>query len=275
MNGFLLACLLYFYAENQYEKRLFASLAGYVKSSVSQTSSLQPVETEDSLLIRSLHLVHALGERRQPIFSQHPVGGIKANYIQPVTVDLMTAEGACGSHSYVLARLLEEMNKEIRIPQMTVAGQNAGHIIVEVKTLYGWAVLDPLSDAFFRKPDGHLAAFNDIKNDWNYYQHQVPSGYNMSYKYEGVRYTNWDKIPVVMPLIKNVMYWTMGKEKTDSYSLHSLGLKKYNVLFNITLGAYLLVCLFTINLFIRASRKKAALTTMNDLSPGSNAAMPA
>lgn len=261
LNGFLLALLLYFYTENQYEKNLFASLATYVRNSVHETNGL-PTSNKDSLLIKSVHMVHDLGERRLPIFGNLPVNGIKAGYIQPVSVDLMTAQGACGSHAYVLARLLQEMNIEVRIPQMTVKGLNAGHIIVEAKTSSGWVVLDALSNVFFRKPDGNLAGFEDVKNNWNYYQNQVPADYNMSYRYEGVRYTNWDKIPVLMPLIKNVMYWTMGKEKTDNYSLRTLGLNKYKVLFNITLGAYLLVILFSINLLIKARRRNALKGTV-------------
>lgn len=274
LNGFLLACLFYLYTERQYEKNIFASLAAYIQNSIS-TSDLSPAGMEDSLIVRSVHMVHSLGERRMPVFTQYPIQGVKANYIQPVTLDLMTAQGACGSHAYVLGRLLQEMNMEVRFPQMTVQGRNAGHIILEAKTSHGWVALDALSDAFFRKPDGHLAAFNDIKNDWNYYQQQLPPDYDMSYRYEGVRYTNWDKIPVIMPLIKNVMYWTMGKEKTDSYSLRSFGLKKYNLLFNITLGAYLLVCLFTINLLIKARRKKATFANANIFSHSKDIAMPA
>jgi len=232
-------------------------MAAYVRSEAPDTNA-SPNNTEDSLIIRSVHMVHDLGERRMLVFGPNNVNGIKAGYIQPVSVDLMTAQGACGSHAYVLARLLQEMNIEIRIPQMTVQGQSAGHIIVEAKTAEGWVVLDALSNVYFTKPDGNLAGFDDVKNNWNYYQRQVPGNYNMAYRYEGVRYTNWDKIPVVMPLIKNVMYWTMGKERTDSYSLRSLGLNKYKVLFNITLGAYLLVILFSINLYIKARRRATA-----------------
>lgn len=252
-----MALLVYFYIENQYEKNLFASMAAYVRSLVPETNA-SPNNTEDSLITRSVHMVHDLEERRMAVFGPNNVKGIKAGYIQPVSVDLMTGQGACGSHAYVLARLLQEMNIEIRIPQMTVQGQSAGHIIVEAKTSSGWVVLDALSNVYFTRPDGNLAGFDDVKNNWNYYQRQVPANYNMAYRYEGVRYTNWDKIPVVMPLIKNVMYWTMGKERTDSYSLRSLGLNKYKVLFNITLGAYLLVILFSINFYIKARRRATA-----------------
>jgi hypothetical protein len=254
LNGFLIACLLHFYTEKQYERRLFSSLAAYIQNSVA-------APTEDSILTRSVRLVHELSVERAAIFGQHPVKGIKASYIQPVSFDLMTGQGACGSNAYVLGRLLQEMNIEVRFPQMTVNGQNAGHILIEAKTSYGWAILDASFNTFFRKLNGELASFADVQSDWANYSSQLPVDYDMSYRYEGVRYTNWDKIPVLMPLIKNILYWTMGKEKTDSYSLRSLGLKKYNLLFNITLGAYILVCLFTTNSFIKARRRKAALAS--------------
>jgi hypothetical protein len=255
LNGFLLALLMYFFIEKQYENSIFTSMANYVKSSLADTSSLNKDLTEDSILIKSVHLIHNFGKDRLAVFGSYNVDGIKGGLIQPVSVDLATAQGACGSYAYSLARLLQQMDIEVRIPQMTVSSQSAGHIIVEAKTSKGWVVLDALSDAYFTKPNGQLAGFNDVENNWAYYSQQLPVDYNMAYRYEGVRYTNWDKIPVIMPLIKNIMYWTMGKEKTDGFSLRTLGLKKYNIFFNITLGAYLLVVLFSINLFIKRRRK--------------------
>jgi hypothetical protein len=260
LNGFLLASLVYFYIEKQYEKGLFTAMASFVKSQVVNHPSDSQAGKEDSLLTKSVHLVHQICEYRMPVFVANNISGVKANVIAPVSVDLMTAQGACGSHAYVLARLLQEMDIETRIPQMTVEGQSAGHIIVEAKTSAGWVVMDALSDVFFRKPDGQLAGFKDVHSNWEYYKQQLPADYNMAYRYEGVRYTNWDKVPVIMPLLKNVMYLAVGKEKTDSYSIRSLGLKKNNILFNLTLGAYLIVMLFSINLYLKA-KKKAALTT--------------
>lgn len=257
LNGLLLAMLLHFYIEKQYEDSLFGSLAAYVQQSVENN----PSGTEDSLLINSVHLVHSLGANRLPIFGQFPAKGIKADIIQPVSFDLSTAQGACGSHSYVLGRLLQQMNIDVRFPQMTVANQPAGHIIVEARTSYGWVTLDALSDVFFTNASGRLAGFNEVKNDWNTYKQQVPADYNMSYSYDGARYTNWDKIPVVMPLLKSVMSVAIGKETTEHYSFRSLFLNKYKVLFNMTLGAYLLVLLFTINAFLKSKRKVQSLKT--------------
>lgn len=268
LNGFLLALLMFFFIQKQYENNIFASLATYIHDPAhkNELPGSNAINNEDSLLIKSVRLVHELTNERSNIFGPHPIKGINATYLQPVSFDLMTGQGVCGSNAYILGRLLQEMNIDVRFPQMTVNGQHAGHILIEAKTSYGWVVLDAASNTFFRKPNGQLAGFNDVKNNWNYFKDQLPADYNMAYRYEGVRYTNWDKIPLVMPLIKNVMYWTIGKEKTDNYSLRNLVLQKYNILFNITLGVYLLVILFSINLLIKARRKKAALSNNSNAS---------
>jgi len=254
-NGFLLATILYCYVERQYEQNLYTSIADYVRSQSLGISGGQKV-SEDSLCINSLHLVHRLGERRQPVFENNPVTGVKAGILQPVSIDLMTAQGACGSHSYVLARLLQELNFEIRIPQMTVQGQDAGHIIVEAKTSHGWVVLDPLSDAYFKNPDGMLAGFNDVKDNWTSFQQQLPPGYNMSYRYEGVRYTNWNKIPVVMPLIKGFLTLAVGKEIANNFSFRTYALRKFHILFEATIFIYSLIFLFICRRYLRRNHEK-------------------
>lgn len=251
----MLASLAYLYIEKQYERNIFDSLVAYLQNDLQQNSYPNASVKQDSLLAKSVHLVHQLGVDRLAIFSSNPVEGIKAGLFQPVSVDLMTSQGACGSHAYVLGRLLREMDFDVRFPQMTVKDQAAGHILLEVNTPHGWVVLDAVSDVYFKRSDNNLASFDDVKNNWTYYQQQVPSSYNMTYRYEGVRYTNWDKIPVVMPLIKNVMYWTVGKKKTDGYSLRSLVLNKYSFLFNIAAAFYLVIVLFTINMWVKARRR--------------------
>jgi hypothetical protein len=248
LNGFLLASLVYLYTEKSYEQNLFGSLAAYVRNSVQTANSISSVDFEDSLLTKSVHLVHELGYMRQEVFQKFPVGGIKAKCLQPVSFDFMTNQGACGSYAYVLGRLLQELNIEVRFPQMTVQDRNAGHIINEAKTSKGWVVLDAAFDLYFRKPDGQLAAFKDVSQNWIYYKNQLPSNYNIAYRYEGVRYTNWGKVPLIMPLVKRALHLFIGKERTDTYSLRSLMLKKYNILFNITLCLYLLIITYSLKL---------------------------
>jgi hypothetical protein len=255
LNGFLLASLVYFYTERSFEQNIFSSLAAYVRTSVQGSNTISAVDLEDSLLAKSVHLVYMLGYKRQEVFGEFPVGGIKADFLQPVSVDLMTNQGACGSYAYVLGRLLQELNMDVRFAQMTVQGRNAGHVINEAKTSKGWVTVDAAFDVYFRKPDGQLASFSDVSKDWAYYKEQLPSNYNQAYQYEGVQYTNWNKVPVIMPLIRTGLRMFMGKEEADKYSLRSLILNKYSLLFYVTLTLYLLVLAY----FIKASFKKKYL----------------
>lgn len=242
LNGFLLASLLYFYTEAKYEDLLFDAIA----QKVSENLPVSNPAREDSILIRSLHTVHYLVERRLSVFQNSDISGWKADVLRPLTFDLMTGQGACGSNSYILGRLLQEFGFEIRFPQMKVNGIYGGHILIEVKTIGGWGILDPSYDLAFNRPNGKLASFKDIQSNWDYYKKQVPYGYDMNYKYDDVQYTNWDKIPVLMPLLKHTLYFIKGKETTDSYSLRSLVLRKYAIVFNILLLIYIFLSIYMV-----------------------------
>lgn len=50
-----------------------------------------------------------------------------------------------------------------------------------------------------------MANFEDLKDNWIYYIPQLPKGYNHACHYEDVRYTNWEKLPVIMPAIKELL----------------------------------------------------------------------
>jgi hypothetical protein len=143
--------------------------------------------------------------------------------------------------------LLNELKITNRIAQMKVKGLYGGHILVEAKTAKGWIVLDGLYDQYFKKAGGGLASFKDVQHNWNYFRDQVPVGYNQDYSYEGVRYTNWDKIPVVMPVIKGVLALAVGKEEANNFSLRTSFLRKFHLLFEIT-GV---ICLALLGLAVR------------------------
>lgn len=249
LYGFLLASLLFFHMENKYEQEVFKVLTNYVRESNSAP------ENKDSIIVHSLHLTHHLGERRSKVFASEKINSLKS-FIHPVTYDLQTTQGACGSYSYILGRLLEEQHIESRIAQMSVNGQYGGHMVVEAYGTNGWVVVDPTFDINFTKADGKLANFKDVQGDWDFYKQQVSADYDMSYAYEGARYTNWQKIPVVMPVLKKVLYWTMGKEKTDGFSMRMLFLKKWQVLFNITLVLYVILILATFRKYGKSFRRR-------------------
>src|SRR4030095_13368789 len=195
LNGFLLSACIFLYMQDIYEFGIIRALANNIKKEYGSYKS------EDSLLIGSLHLTHYLEERRNRVFQQEDIDGM-SDFIRPITYDLMTAKGACGSYSMVLGSILHELGFKVRFAQMKVGEIWGGHIIIEAETKKGWAVLDPSFSLFFKKPDGNLACFKDVQQNWGYYKQQLPEDYIHEYAYADVRYTNWEKIPVVSPALK-------------------------------------------------------------------------
>jgi hypothetical protein len=245
LNGFLLASLFYFKMEANYESELFQAIHSDINSRI------KLADTEDSVVTKVMHSVHDLLVNRGSVFEGKPFDGIKSELIEPTSFDLMTARGACGSFSMVLARVLQGYHYDVRIAQMKAGGVYAAHNIVEARTRHGWVVLDPLFDVFFVKPSAQLASFDDVKNDWNYYRSQTPHGYDMNYNYEGVRYTNWTKIPIILPAFKRVLDLTLGKDVANTISVRTYFLKKFNICFDIILVLFVVVFSYTLIMLIR------------------------
>jgi hypothetical protein len=252
LNGFLLASCLYFYEEDSYEKHLINAMATYVKD-----KTLTIADREKKLLLESLHLTHYLGQSRSFVFYNKDLHTIKSDFIHPVTFDLMTANNACGSYTFILSRLLSELHIPNRIAQMKVNGKFGGHILLEAKTEQGWAVMDPLYNLCFITKDGSLASIDDVHNNWSFYTKQVPPDYNYAYNYEGVRYTNWEKIPVIMPFIKEVLTLFIGKEEIKYICLRMLILRKYHLIFEITIGLFFMQILVVIYKYLRKNILRA------------------
>jgi len=189
---------------------------------------------------------------RGSVFQGKQFQGLESSLLEPTSMDLMTAQGACGSYSMVLSRVLQGYRYEVRIAQMKSKGVFAAHNIVEVNTAHGWVVLDPLFDAYYISPSQKLASFDDVRGNWDYYKNQLPANYDTAYRFEDVRYSNWTKIPVIMPSIKKILDLTIGKKEADTISLRTYFLRKYNICFNVTLVMFLFIFSFTIVRLIKA-----------------------
>ncbi|MEO6963298.1 MAG: hypothetical protein ABIY90_15110 [Puia sp.] len=246
LNGFLLASLFYFKMEANYEKEVFQAIRENVNSNITLN------DPQDSVVVKVMHACHDLLNNRQPIFVDKAFTGFKAGILRPTSFDLMTANGACGSFAVVLARIFQGYQFPVRIAQMKAMGVFAAHNIVEVETRHGWVVLDPLFDVYFSKPDHKLASFADVKNNWGYYRSQLPAGYDTNYRYEDVRYSNWTKIPVVLPAIKKILDLTMGKAKADTLSMRTYFLRIYDICFTVALIIFLAVFTLTMRALIEA-----------------------
>ena len=245
LNGFILASLLHVLNEDIYEKKLFNSIAKKIRTELGN-------ENKDSFLLRSLHMTYQLQVDRQPVFGDM-LESNKTEFIHSATTDLMTAYGACGSYSIVLARILKANNCKVRIGQMKVNGKFGGHIVVETEINNKWIIVDPMFNIAFIKPDGRFADFKEVHNNWVFYKKQVPANYDTTYKYEGIRYTNWDKIPIVLPAFKKLLDLTIGQEKTDKLSLRPYLLRAYHILF--VFGCFLYGILSISTLWLIRKRK--------------------
>jgi hypothetical protein len=248
--GFLASSLLYFYVEDAYEKKIFETLSLYIKNKTPDT-----LNREEALLLNCLHLTNSLCKNRATVFSKE-IGSFKSSVIHPVSYDLISSSGACGSNSYILSRLLNELKITNRIGQMKVGNLYSGHVVVEAKTSKGWVVLDGSYDLYFKKAGGQLASFKDVQHNWSFYRTQVPSDYKHQYKYEGVRYTNWDKIPVVTPALKSILMLVVGKEAVNELSLRTFFLRKFHLLFQLTV----FICLTIFVVVIYNYTRKKTLT---------------
>jgi hypothetical protein len=233
LNGFLLSATLLLYMQDLYENGIIGALANNVKKEYSKYHS------QDSALIGALKLTHVLEERRNLIFENEDLSDGYADLLRPVTYDLMTAKGSCGSYSMVLGSILHNLGYKVRFAQMKVGEVWGGHIIIEAKTEKGWVVLDPSFNLFFKKPDGNLASFKDVQQNWEFYKQQLPGNYIHAYDYDDVRYSNWSKIPVISPALKGILSAIIGKQQTEELSLRVFLIRKFRILYYLALALYL------------------------------------
>lgn len=245
LNGILVASIFYFKMESTYETELFISIVNKINA-----DNIAEKNT-DSFFLRAMDIANYLQRYRANVFADDDIDGWKAKLFHPVTIDLMTGQGSCGTASSILARILKSYNYEVRFVQMKVGNVWGGHIVIEVKKNKGWIVLDPLFRVYFNTPDGKLASFNDVHNNWEYYKKQVPKEYPLQYNYADVRYTNWDKIPVVGNISYKVFSLILGKEKADQISIRSYLLRNYHLLYIITLILFILTAVHTLVVLVQ------------------------
>ena len=244
LNGFLLATIFYFKMDYSYEKGLFASI------NASITDQIDSNDTPDSVAVKAMNVCYHLMNNRGSIFTKSDLGP-EADMFHAVNVDLMTTRGACGSYSQVLARVLQTFHFPVRLPQMEAGGIYAAHNVVETMIGQRWILLDPTFNLCFVRPDGTLASFEDVHKDWSYYSRQVPAGYNPTYRYEDVRYSNWTKIPVLLPALRSLLNVVIGPERTRTFCLRVLFLDTYSICLYVALALYVPLLLITLRKMAR------------------------
>ena len=183
VSGLLIALLLVSHFMDEYENSFFSALS----AKVSEKGNFIP---DDSVFLRSLHLCHNTLTERTAIFGNSSETSWINSSLHPLSSDLITADGACGSYATILCRILQEQGYQVRMLQMKGKDGVVCHILLEARSSDGWVVLDPLYDLYFITPNNRLASFDEVAGNWTYYRRQLPANYDLRYTYEGVQYTN-------------------------------------------------------------------------------------
>lgn len=182
----------------------------------------------------------------------------KNNIFHSVDADIMYGAGACGGFSKVLARALSLSGYKVRIGQMKVNGNYGGHIIVEVflPDPGKWAVIDPLYLLTFTNPQtGYWAGFDEVHANWPLYRRQITVPYNDDYAYEDIRYTNWQKVPVLGGVAYKTLALLIGPGNAATFSARVWMLNKYYFYLLTVLLVYIGYHVYTFRRF----RKKQAV----------------
>jgi hypothetical protein len=254
LNGFLLCSIIYFKIESTYEAEIFGAISSHI------TEDSIGKKNIDTFFVRAINIANHFEHNRLDVFANQEIEGLKANLFHPVTMDLITGNGSCGSASAILARILKSYNYKVKFVQMLVNGQYGGHIVIEVNKFGKWVVMDPLYNLYFKDSLNDFASFEEVSKHFDYYKKQLPPNYPASYKYEAANYTNWNKIKFIGPITKSILDFTMGKEKADKISLRAYLLRNYHILYLLTLFVFILVLSITIWKFWKQNKHSKTAT---------------
>jgi hypothetical protein len=231
--GFFLALAIIFKIDADYTEDLFQQLGKHILAEARVHH-----DTEKKTILRAMNTTYLLQLNSKNNLFTYQQQSFKGKYMRSTDLDLLDVSGACGSASMVLARTLHSMGFPIRIGQMYVNGNFGGHIIVEVWSNGRWMVLDPLFNQGFVKPDGNLASFKDVQNNFAYYSKQIHPSTPKEYQYQDIRYTNWEKIPLLSPVAKKLLDLVYGEARANEICLRKYLIKFYLILHYVFLSLF-------------------------------------
>jgi len=217
LNGIFFCACVFLWINANYEDRLYSRL---VDSVVADGAS------QRDTAIALLHATHELIKPRLALFGTTAPTGLREKMLNSGDLALNEGTGACGSYTHVLARALRTAGLPVRIAQMRCAEKWGCHILLETQVDGHWAVLDPSFDLAFYNRDGSLASFKQVRADWTRHRTSLPVDYPIQYAYEAVRYTNWTKIPWLMPALKQLLDAALGAN-ADQISIRAHVLNLY------------------------------------------------
>lgn len=194
-----------------------------------------------------VNLTHDLQTRTQyNVRSWNGKKPLKAHLFRSGDMQLLDAYGDCGSYAHVLAELCKTANLPVRIVQLNKDGQHSVHILIEVKINAKWGATDPMFKTILKNPDSTLASMEDIKNNLEYFSEQFPIKYPYLSFFKNYSYTNWSKVPVFMPLFKDLLAFTKGKEYANAFSIRVYFLNIHQIHYYTLLIIFIPLLLITV-----------------------------
>ena len=238
LHGVFITLILFLFIMSNYEDGLFNRLA---KNSLNRLPNSINLNTK---VLNLLNTTHAILRDREKLFAGKPVN-FRDSLFRSYDVDLLDVRGGCGSYSFVLAKLLISQGLNVRIGQMKCGEEWGCHIIVEVKINDKWIILDPTYNIAYRNKNNQMVGFKELHNNFNKFRSQTPSHYPEEFTYDDIRYTNWNKIPLLSKPIKKILTIFLKEEEINNISLRVLVLNNYKIYLTITIMSYFIFCIFT------------------------------
>ena len=202
LHGMICASILYTGIQMTRENHVFNWLRDNIKLRTVASSNV------DSLLVTATELTSSIMETRNVV-----AGGA----------------GAWGNPSEVLARVVQSFGYPVRIAQVKAGGRFGGYSVVEADNGRKWVAMDPIYGLVYKTRNNELASVDELIKDWSYFRGQFPAQFGYGYRYEDVRYTNWEKIPVLLPAVKFMLKIAIGKKATDAICLRTIFLQRNKI----------------------------------------------
>jgi hypothetical protein len=205
---------------------------------------------------KALALLHATSkifhDRRDDLVTvESPINTFKTRWFRSGDTQLLLADEACGGAAAILVEASHRAGLEARLCQMRDSGVTR-HVVAELFIEGKWVVADPSFDQFFLNRDGSLAGFEEIGAHWDYFKTIVAPDYEShGYTFKGVRRTDWNKIPILLPALKQILRLFIGSHAVAAISLRSMFLNLYSAGLYVSLLLLVLINANVIRLAIR------------------------
>lgn len=251
VHGLILMFLGFTWIFWNYETQIIRNIVARVDKEYPATSPIQ----------RAMNLnqvVHQLIDNRRNILGLPRTGSFRETWFGAADTELVEGRSACGGYAMVFGRLLEEAGFRFRLGQMLCGDIWGCHIFVEVWIDQRWIAMDPTFGVVFQLPDGQYASARQLRTRFDEVEPNLPETYNRVYRFEDVRYTNWGKIPLLLPAFREVASWFIGAQRASEISLRSHVLNRYRAYFLGTLAIYLLWLSWSGWRFLRKRRNQRA-----------------